>query len=112
MLRCSNGKYNNGAVLKEIDFHGHAETVGNPSAVSCKRKASDDISVRPSKIIRSTIASDVSGVASESLTIRDVVKFRAVMHIVGYKQRMKHYRTLPHCLKQYNVASDAYDNSC
>jgi len=47
----------NGTVLKEIGMqHNHAEKVANPSAVSlrvaCKSKASDDISMRPSKIIR------------------------------------------------------------
>jgi len=46
----------NRTVLKEIGQHNHAEKVANPSAVSlwvaCKRKASDDISMRPSKIIR------------------------------------------------------------
>ena len=49
-------KTDNGTVLKEIGQHNHAEKVANPSAVSlwvaCKRKASDDISMRPSKIIR------------------------------------------------------------
>ena len=91
----------NGTVVKElIGQHNHAEKVANPSAVSlrvaCKRKASDDISMRPSKIIRSAIASDVNGVASEYLTTRDVVNCRAAM----YRQRRKHYGTLPRSLHE------------
>lgn len=101
-IKCCNARLesNNGTVVKQIGDHNHAETVVNPSAVSlrvaCKRKASQDISVRPSKIIRSTVASDVSGVASETLTTRDVINCRAAI----YRQRRKQYGTLPHSLSE------------
>jgi hypothetical protein len=85
----------NGSVVKEIGDHMHAESVTNHSTtalrLACKRKATEDISERPSKIIRSVIESGGVINAEDSVTVRDVVNCRASM----YRQRRKQYGTLP-----------------
>ena len=57
--------------------------------VACKRKASDDVSQRPSKIIRSTVQSSGIVPSVDQVTSQDVVNCRAAM----YRERRKKYVT-------------------
>ena len=84
----------NGTVVKDIGLHTHVDKVANLSTVAlrvvCKRKASEDVSHRPSKIIRSTVQSGIVP-SADQLTSQDVVNCRAAM----YREMRKKYGTLP-----------------
>ena len=78
----------NGTVIEDFGLHTHVDKVSNLSTVAlrvaCKQKASDDVSQRPSKIIRSTVQSGIVP-SVDQVTSQDVVNCRAAM----YRERRK-----------------------
>ena len=85
-----------GTVVEEFGFHCHVETIVNASATvlrtACKRKASEHVMERPTKIIR-TALQETNTEEEEEVTHQDIHNFRAARPI--YRERRKRYGRIP-----------------